>query len=357
MWRPGEAAFGAGALAVSALVLLPWLGFDLRLQPHKSALNDYWKARVPDVIYGRAYRPFVQRTLVPSTIRVIRQGLPRSTLGAIRRTVSGPPLFLPRKMGILGWEPAFLTEYAIAIAVLAGLVAGFPFALRRLSAALYDAPAAAAVAGLLATLLLPCFFFDRGTHYLYDFATLLLSTLALTFLAEGQLGRYYGVFVLGAFNKETMALMVLVFALVALERSQRRLVLAHVVAQVAIVGCVQWGLGRIFAGNPGGPLEWHLVKNMRLMMTIPGLPSLLLLAASVVLVFARLQDKPLLLRRALVVLPPLLVSYLCLGIYGEIRIFYEAYPVLFLLAFHNACATLGRPLTPREGRAIVATAS
>jgi hypothetical protein len=271
--------------------------------------------------------------------------------------VSGPPLFLPRKLGILGWEPAFLVEYAIAMGVLFVLLAAFPFALRRLVLTLYDAPGAATLAPLVATLLLPAFFFDRGTHYLYDFSTLLATTFSLAFLAEARIAAYYVVFVLGTLNKETIVLMTLVFALVARERFPRRVLFLHVVAQLAVLSGVQWGLGRIFSGNPGGPVEWHLVKNLRLMETIPGPSSLLMLVSGAILIFARLREKPVLLRRALVVLPVLAASYLCLGIYGEIRIFYEAYPILFLLAFHNACAALGRPLTPREGRAIVTPAS
>jgi hypothetical protein len=355
--RARDAAFVSAALGISLLVLLPWLGFDLRLEPHKSALNDYWKARVPDMVYGRAHRPFVQRTLVPSAIRAIRSGLPRSTLGAIRRTVSGPPLYLPRKLGILGWEPAFITEYAIAVVMHFALLAAFPFALRRLFQALYGAPGHSYIAPLLATLLLPWFFFDRGTHYLYDFSTLLLFTLALAFLAEERLGPYYLVLVLGTVNKETAALLILVFATTCWERLPRRLFVRHVVAQLVIVGSVLGALNRVFSGNPGGAVEWHLVKNLRLMETVPSLSSLLALMSATLLVFVRLGDKPTFLKRALIVLPPLVVSYLCLGIYGEIRVFYEAYPILFLLAFDNASAALGRPLTAREGRVIVAPAT
>jgi hypothetical protein len=355
--RAREAVFVSAALGISVLVLLPWLGFDLRLEAHKSALNDYWKARVPDMVYGRAHRPFVQRTLVPSAIRAIRTALPRSALGAIRRTLSGPPLYLPRKLGVLGWEPAFVTEYAIAMVVLFALLAAFPFALRRLFRALYDAPGPSYVAPLLATLLLPCFFFDRGTHYLYDFSTLLLSTLALAFLAEERLGPYYLVLFFGAFNKETIALMILVYTVVGWDRSPRRMLVRHVVAQVVIVGSVLWALNRAFSGNAGSASEWHLAKNLRLMQTPPSLASLLALASASLLVCVRLGDKPAFLRRALIVLPPLVVSYVCVGIYGEIRVFYEAYPILFLLAFHNGSAALGKPLILRGGRAIVAPAS
>jgi len=345
--RTGRAVFAAGATAATLAVSLPWLGFDLRLQPRKSALNDYWKARVPDMIYGRAHRPFVQRTLVPSAIRLLRQGLPRPVLGALRRTASGPPLRLPRKMRVLGWEPTYFTEYVLAMIVLFFVLLDFPFALRSLFLTLYEAPVAAGVAPIAATLALPVFFFDRGTHYLYDFATLVLFTLALDAIARNRLGRFYAVFAIGVLNKETMILATLVFALVASARLPRSTLVKHVAAQLVLFGGMRWALDRAFAGNPGGPAEWHLIKNWRLVLAQPDPWSLVLLAAGGVLVFARLGQRPRFLRCALVVLIPLLASYAAFGIYGEIRVFYEAYPILFLLAFQNVCETLGRPLRER----------
>jgi hypothetical protein len=343
----GRAAFATGATAATLAVYLPWLGFDLRLQPRKSALNDYWKARVPDMIYGRAHRPFVQRTLVPSTIRLLRQALPRWVLGALRRTASGPPLRLPRKLGVLGWEPAFFTEYVLVMIVLFLVLLGFPFALRSLFRAVYEAPVAAGIAPFAATLVLPFFFFDRGTHYLYDFATLVLFTLALDAIARKSLGRFYVIFALGVLNKETMILATLVFALVSWERLPRSTIVKHVTAQLALFGGIRLALERVFAGNPGGPAEWHLIKNWRLALAPPDPWSLVLLAAGGILVFARLGQRPRLLRQALVVLIPLLATYVLFGIYGEIRVFYEAYPLLFLLAFQNVCEALGRPLRER----------
>jgi hypothetical protein len=44
---------------------------------------------------------------------------------------------------------------------------------------------------------------------------------------------------------------------------------------------------------------------------------------------------------------PLLGSYAVVGIYREIRVFCEAYPVLFPLAFLNVCEAFGRPLRER----------
>jgi hypothetical protein len=341
-WREG--AFLLAASVASVAVFLPWLGFDYRLRPERSAVDDYWKARVPDLVYGRAHRPYVQRILVPTTIRLVRRALPRPALRALRRTVSGSPLYLPRKFGALGWEPEYLTEYLVAIPILFGLLLAFPYALRRLFCTLYDAPRGALVAPILAVALLPAFFFDRGTHYLYDFATLLLFTLALAFLAERRLPAFYVVFALGLLNKETMALAMLAFALAEWRRPPRSRLLAHLGAQLVIVVVIQTAIHAAFRHNPGGSVEWHLVKNLRMLRAPPEPLSMLLLSCVVVLVVARFGDKPAFLRKALIAVAPLLAPALLFGVYGEIRAFYEAYPVLFLLAFDAASTALGFPL-------------
>jgi len=170
-------------------------------------------------------------------------------------------------------------------------------------------------------------------------------------LQRERLGAFYLVFVLGCFNKETMILATLVFALVQKERMPRSSLWRHLLVQVAVFAAVEWGLRHAFAHNPGGGVEWHLAKNLRLMRVPPTPESLTLLVAGAVLTLSRFGRKPAFLRRSAVsIAVPLLVSYLFLGIYGEIRVFCEAYPILFLLAFQNASEALGFPL--REGRAV-----
>jgi hypothetical protein len=343
-----EGLFVAAALAVSLAVFVPWLGFDYRLEPRKSALNDYSKARVPDMIYGRAHRPFVQRTLVPSTIRVVRLCLPRRAVNALRSGARAAPLFLRRKLDVLGWEPEYFAEYILAMPLLFGLLLGFPFALRSLFHGLYVSVWGGALGPLLATALLPVLFFDKGTHYLYDFSTLLLFTLALGALARRRMSTFYLVFVLGCLNKETMILATLAFILGERSRSASAMLRWHVLAQVGLFAAAQVALHYVFADNPGGAVEWHLVENLRLMRTLPAGTSVLLLVSSAFLALARFREAPVFLRRSAVLVVPLLASYLFFGIYGEVRVFYEVYPALFLLAFHSACSGLGLHLTPRE---------
>ena len=66
------------------------------------------------------------------------------------------------------------------------------------------------------------------------------------------------------------------------------------------------------------------------------------------LFFARLPEKPLLLRHGLVLLPILLGLTTVLGYFDEWRDYYEAYPIVVLLAFGNIAALAGIPAVSRD---------
>lgn len=342
-------AFAACAVVATGAVYLPWLGFDFHLEPHPSAVNDYWKARVPDMIYGRAHRPFVLRTLVPSLTRLLRTALRPPLDKRLQRLFYGPPSYLPRKMGVLGWEQAYLLEYVIAISLCYGFLLGFPFAMRALAGSLYADAWVPFIAPLTAVLGLPVFF-AKGTHYLYDFPSLTLFTLALALLARRRWRAFYTVFALGTLNKETMILATLVFGLALWRCMPRARLLKHLAAQSLLFLALQAGLRRLFAGAPGGSVEPHLEKNLILIASSSGPLVLGLLLAASFLIVARLGRKPAFLRRSLGIMVPLSLTYLCFGIYGEVRVFYEAFPVLFLLAFQNVAEACGLRLRLHETR-------
>jgi len=342
-------AFAACAVVATAAVYLPWLGFDFHIEPRPSAVNDYWKARVPDMIYGRAHRPYVLRTLVPSLTRLLRASLRPPLDKKMQSLFYGPPVYLPRKMGVLGWEQAYLLEYVIAISLVYCFLLAFPFALRSLARSLYTDGWVSFVAPLAGVLALPVFF-SKGTHYLYDFPSLTLFTLALALMARRRWGAFYPVFAAGTLNKETMILATLVFGLAFRRSMPRGAFLKHVAAQSLLFLAIQAGLRRLFTGTPGGAVEPHLEKNLILLASSSGPLVLGLLAAAAFLILVRLGRKPAFLRQALAIMPPLALSYLCFGIYGEIRVFYEAFPVLFLLAFHNVAEALGLHLRQHETR-------
>ena len=71
-------AIGALYLLAGSWVALEWLGLDLRLRVTRPVMA-IGGATVPETIYGTAAKPFVLRTLVPTTVRLIREALPDPT--------------------------------------------------------------------------------------------------------------------------------------------------------------------------------------------------------------------------------------------------------------------------------------
>src|SRR5262249_36245112 len=155
------------------------LGLDLHLAVRQRGVMVVHEATVPGMVYGTAAKPFVLRTLVPTTVRLIREAIPDTTARRwwlrIQRRAPGLVEALPA----LEWEPEFLLEYLIAAAVMQACLLGFLFALRWLYRALYaGAGWRADAVPLFAALVLPCFF-RVGAHLPYDFATLFFVALGL----------------------------------------------------------------------------------------------------------------------------------------------------------------------------------
>jgi hypothetical protein len=144
----------------------------------------------------------------------------------------------------------------------------------------------------------------------------------------------------------------------------RRAWLTHAVAQVAVVSAVRALLQFvIFAGNPGDPVEvwfgrnWDMITDPtrwgflflhfawagRTALIVPTNYNLLFLLA-VPFVFWGWSDRPIFLRRALWIAPLLVVLAMFIGQIDEMRVYYDAYVVVFLLA----AGVPGQLLRPAE---------
>jgi hypothetical protein len=349
------AALGAAYAAVGVWVGLEWLGLDARLRVKRIVMPASGVTPAA-MIHGTGPKPFVLRTLVPSTVRLVREAIPDSTarrwwLKILRRHPR-----LVAELPFLEWEEQFLLEYLIAVVVMAVCLVGYLVAMRALYGALH--PGAGWQRRLLPLAALAClpFFFARGTHFLYDFATLMFMALGLLLIERRRFGPYYAVMVLALLNKETAVLLVLVFAVRLWHQLPTRVLLAHLAAQVTLAVAVRAVLLVVFRNNPGAPAQWALPKNL-LLMADRGidLPTLGLFAVLLLAVSTRWRHEPALLKAALVMLPPLCLAYVLFGVYGEIRIFYEVVPAGVVWAFNAGLALIGaapsaapRPLPPPE---------
>ncbi len=347
--RARAAALAAAYVVASLWVGVQWLGLDLHLDVRQRGVMAVHEATVPGMVYGTAAKPFVLRTLVPTTVRLIRDAIPDTTARRWWLRIQRRAPELVEALPALEWEPEFLLEYLIAIAVMQACLLGFLFALRALYRDLHPGEEwRADLVPLSAALLLP-FFFRVGAHLLYDFATLLFVTLGLLLMERRRWAVFYPVFTLSLFNKETLALLGLVFAVRFFHAMPRRAWIGHLAAQAAIAAAVRALLLLAFRTNPRGTYRWFWDRNLAAVrergLDVPTavLFGVLLLAVAV----AWRRAAPLM-KASLVMLPPLVVAYMVVGIYGEIRIFYEVVPPATVWVFNAVLQAAGVAVAPRS---------
>ena len=321
-------------VALSVLIFWMWL-IDTESD---TALNGYYAAKVPDMIYGRASKPCVMRTLLPSAVRVTRALISDSAARAMEGAVFTPRVM--RTVSRLGWEREYLVEYLLAAVLMYLSLLGFMFALRRLFRALYVASDLLCdSAPVFALLCLPVFF-KQGTHFLYDFPTLFFFTLLLLLLYQKRWYWFYPVLLISCVNKETTVLIILVFMLHYFRSMARGVFVAHLGAQMAVCALVKGSLTLIFKTNPGGAWEWRFNQNINFMLLPYSLTYMICAALILAVIFHKWREKPLYLRKASAIMAPLMMLYVMMGVWGEIRVFYEAFPILFLLSFHTVADVL-----------------
>jgi hypothetical protein len=310
------------------------------------SLNGYYRATLLDMVAGKAHRPFAYRLLVPLVTRGVLAVLPAG-LQTWMRDVLGTMPSVARGLRYLSWERSDLPTYFAVLAVLYGCLCAYLATLRRMTRRLYDLPAwLADLAPLVSLAVLPMFF-KRGTHLVYDFATLFLFLLGLEQILCGRAKAYYAVFVLGLLNKETTILLTLVYYLWHRKRLLHSELYAQIGAQLLLFGVSRGLLALAFRGNPGGLVEAHLIENLRLYMRPYWFTAVVDLLAVVLLIGWHWLQKPGFLRICLVLAVPFLPLFLVAGGYGEIRAFYELYPVAFLLGFQSVAEILGWPMIAR----------
>ena len=303
-----------------------------------SRFNGYRRVLVLEMINGQAYKPFVYRTLLPSLVRLIGGIVPDSAGAAYNAWLNVQP-GVPRVVRILGWEPDHLVEYTILSILIFLSLVGFAFSMRYLFGALFRASSKVqAIIPLAAMLALPPFF---NYTYLYDFSALFFFTLGLAYLAHRRWRAFLIVYLLGCLNKETIVLLTLIFVIHyshpgRISRSRFWRLLLY---QASIFLSVKAVLTLLFSSNPGSFVEIHFWDhNLPLLYGLlkPYSLSFLFLAFLVIgLFFYQWQVQPKFLRDSIWILLPLVGLTLALGFLDELRDYYEAYPVVFLLLFHN----------------------
>jgi hypothetical protein len=313
-------------------------------------IDGYGKALLLDMVYGRAYKPYVTRALLPGTVRVLASVVPAGTKREWDRALAQDKN-LRAVFTKLKWDVAHPTEYLLTLALLYASLLGFVLALRYLMTGIYRAPEMAVdLVPVIALLCLPPFF--RYYSYIYDFPTLCLFTLGLAFLVRARWSAFLILYPLACLNKETTLLLTLLFVAYEgrSERISQALFRRLLAAQIGLFALIKLGLTVAFHSNPGGLTEFQLLHNLELVV-FPysySISTAFTALGVALMVFYGWARKPEYLKQGFWVLPVLLVLTFFLGYLDELRDYYEAYPILLLLLFHTAAEILQLDVTVRE---------
>ena len=315
-----------------------------------SGINQHPRAKFLDMVEGKADKPFVYRTLLPTAVRAISLVVPDQWQQACADMVEqhGPV----RTLNALGWESQGAFQYLSASVLMLVCFMGFGHCAVRLTQRVCDVRDTGLTRLLLITAAmvgLPPFF--KYTSYPYDPPQLFLFTLALYFLAVHRARAFCITFVCCCLNKETAVLLIPLYALVFRNRcASRRQYWGTLLGLAVVYAGIKSGLTWVFHDNPGGFVDFQLRRNIIWLTQGWTFTDLGVFAVAVALVFFRWREKPAFLKVSLFcVLPPLVVLALFLGWVDEWRGYYEAYPIVFglivysILRFNDLFGKVAKP--------------
>jgi hypothetical protein len=315
-------------------------------------MNWYERAMVHDMIYGTAWKPFVYRTLLPTTTRITTSLLPEKTQSGISSFVTNTD-WLSIGFSKFGWEEDHATEYFFASFFMLASLIGFAYSFRQLMRSIYTTPDWFGNLFTYATLLgLPPTF--QYYSYLYDFPTLFLFTLALLLMFKQKWNLFLIIYFISCINKETTILLTFIFLIYFIDQKkmQRKFFITFTIYQILIFTIVKTGLFFIFINNPGSFVEFHLIDyNFRIMSSY-SLSIFAVIAGLLLLLFHKWKEKPVFLRMSMWIAVPLIVLALFFGVIDELRAHYEVYPVFVLLLAYSISQILDIEISVKENSII-----
>lgn len=311
-------------------------------------ISWYEPATPEAMVHGTASKPYVYRTLLPTTVRVINAAIPSGSRESIRQSMLNRNV-INEFVREHQWNPQYLIEYSIAIVLMFLSLVGFAFAIRYFFRSVFEASDRFTdLATIIALLGLPPLFvyFD----YVYDFTTLFLISLGFALMVRRKWQLYLPVFFIACINKETTILLTMVFAIhfFSTKRMARALFGKLLLIQLGIFVAIRLLLMYQFRNNPGGAVEFHLIdKNFQLLLESYSLTTALTWFIVGLLIFYDWPQRPVFLKHGLWIAVPLLITTMFFGFLDELRDYYEVYPIVILLIAQTVGAIIGSDVKSR----------
>ena len=316
-------------------------------------INGDEQSMFSEMVYGTAWKPFVYRTLLPTSVRIISEIIPEGIHKSLTETFeSNRSLMLVLEK--LKWESEFITEYLVAMVLMYLSLIGFVYVFRKLFDEVYSSQVW--FKNLISIILLfaiPAMFQPNYSNYVYDFPALFLFTFGLLLLHQRKWNYFLILFLVSCFNKETTILLTLVFAIHFYKDAEvsKAFYYRFITFQLIIFLVVKILLYVLFLNNPGGFVEFHLIDRNYLLFNGYSLVTFTVLFIIFLSVFSRWIEKPKFLKDSLWIAIPLIILTLLLGFFDEWRDYYEAFPIIVLLISYNIGKILGIELIqkPEKG--------
>jgi hypothetical protein len=293
----------------------------------RNGIDESEKARFNEMIDGTAYKPFVERAIVPLVIRAIVSLLPYELIQKVNSWGSTHIKYLSSN----GRDIKFVT-FIIAVAIWYISIMGFAITQIKLTNFFYSVSDNFALSlAIISVAGLPIFF--KYYSHIYDFTQLFLFTLTLYLLAKQKWGLYLLLFALASLSKETTILAVIIYFLYYRSILSRQLFIKLLISQLILFAIIRFSLLMIYFNNKGGVVEFPLVRNLSMEpFSFSQFVSFVFVG---ILLIYDWKGKPLFLRTSLSIAIPLVLLGLLFGRFDEYRIYYEVYSIVLLLLAYS----------------------
>lgn len=315
-------------------------------------VNTNTASKIENLVYGDAWKPLVNRLLIPVSARMLIYPIPKDLREDLSNNLIEIPL-VRDAFKLPHWNDKFVLEYIVVLLLMLLCLIGFLLAIRWLFVTVYVAhPLIADLVPLMSLFLLRPLMWP--TTYPYDYATLFMSTLLIIFLIRGSWVCFAIAFLLASLNKETAIVFVPIFAyyfrfVLPIRRPLYNLL---IVWQIGCWSSVKFVTSIIY-GNNGGENFWAIknwsAHNPEVFMSSFSLGEFTAFLVLFVACTFRWHRKPLFLRQLFLGFMWMLIPlHICIAWIDEIRSFYDVLPATILLIAHSLSHWIGVPLRLRE---------
>jgi len=304
------------------------------------------------MVQGQVHRPFAYRIAAPFSIRVMSNMTPTS----VKDRLSA---FWNSKLSLAtyGYTGEYATEYTWGVLLLYLSLLVFGLLMYTLLGEFFPVPR---LTRYLASIACVAFVPIGRSFFVYDYPNLAVFTACILAMYKRNWSAFYPLFLVACLTKETSILLTIIYVLNIRNNIRSSKNIAHAACQLAI-WILLFLLLRVGMAEEGGALmEFHLLDyNLPLLLKpssyfnfgpslLPRGINILLICSAVVFTVSYWRYKPLFVRRSLSILAFLLGLALFGGWIDELRMYYEAYPLIACAGFHTLLSLPWTPTQPAE---------